>query len=97
MKVILQVYKQQWDWETTHEIFVSSAPRMSDTDYRVWLAEREVHLDIDEHFDMRPAQIAALRVQREEVMADAQAKLNRIEEKIQKLLAIPHEPAKGSI
>jgi len=97
VKITLHVYKQQWEWEHTHEILASSGAKMDDTEYRVYLGMREVDIEVDEHTDMRPLQIAALRAQKERVMAEAQSDLNLLEEKIQKLLAISHEPVKAPV
>jgi hypothetical protein len=58
------VYKQQWEWENTHEILAFSGSKMDDTEYRVHLGQREVDIEVDEHTDMRPLQIAALRAKK---------------------------------
>jgi len=55
------------------------------------IGERTVEVDVPEEFDPKPALINALREEQAEIRAEAQGKVNRIEERIQSLLCLENK------
>lgn len=52
-----------------------------------------IEVDIAEDFDPRAKQVAMLQAKKQELMADVQIKLNKIEEQIARLTALEYEVA----
>ncbi len=52
----------------------------------------ELEVEIPDDFDPIPEQVAILRKKKQEVMAQAQQRVNNLEEQIQRLLCIEYKP-----
>lgn len=91
IKGFVHWHKYEWDSEPQYAIWRCD---MSDNgpEY-VCIGEREFETEIPDDFDPRPSQISALRKAKQEILADAQLKVNNIEEQIQSLLCIEHKAA----
>jgi hypothetical protein len=62
--------------------------KLDDTDYRTYVGEQEVEVEVPDNYDPRAQQIAALEKQKQKVMADFQKSVAEINERISKLLAV---------
>jgi hypothetical protein len=68
--------------------------KLEDTDYRTYVGEQEVEIEVPEDYDPRAQQIAALEKQKQKVMADFQKSVDEINERISKLLAVEYSEEK---
>jgi hypothetical protein len=90
MKTMVFYYKSEY--VQTPRYFMSDIPHHQHSPDFVMVREIEVEADIPDDFDPRPQQIAALRGQKEKLQAEAQLKINNIDEQIQKLLCLEYKP-----
>jgi hypothetical protein len=90
VKGFLHWHKYEWAKDPSYQIWRSD---MSDTspDY-VCLGEREFEVEVPDDFDPRPSQISALRAYKQKILAETQAKVDNIEEQIQRLLCLEYKP-----
>jgi hypothetical protein len=75
------------DYKGGFQVLCFKAP---DDDYRVWVSEQEVEIDVPEDFDPRQLQIAALEAKKIKVMADYQKSVTEINDRISKLTALEY-------
>jgi hypothetical protein len=61
-----------------------------DDDYRVWVSEQEVEIEVPENFDPRQSEIAALEARKTKAMADYQKSVTEINDRISKLQALEY-------
>lgn len=89
IKVTAHIHYSKWlgDDEGEFQIF---GFKLEDTEYRTYVSEQEVEIEVPDNYDQRPQQIAALEKQRQKVMADYQATVNEINDRISKLQAIEY-------
>jgi len=52
----------------------------------------ELEVDVPDDFDPIPGRIDTLRKKKQEILAEAQAKANNIEDQIQRLLSLEYKP-----
>ena len=79
--------KYSWEPEGAFEVF---SLKMGDSDYRTYVGEQEIEVDVPDNYDPRAQQITALERKRQKVMADYQAMVTDINEKISKLQALEY-------
>ena len=79
--------KYVWDNEGAFELF---SIKLNDTDYRTYVGEQEVEVEVPDNYDPRAQQIAALEKQRQEVMAEFQKSVAEINERISNLQALEY-------
>jgi hypothetical protein len=92
MKIKAFVFYHKFEWSDTIRYSIDSGDlsEVCGPEY-VKISHREFEVEIPDDFDPRPAQIAALRKQKEEIMADASVKVTNLEEQISRLLAIENK------
>jgi hypothetical protein len=83
--------KHSWETEGRFDLF---SIKLEDTDYRTYVGEQEVEIEVPEDYDPRAQQIAALEKQKQKVMADFQKSVDEINERISKLLAVEYSEEK---
>lgn len=91
MKVTVQgfIVAKQYEWEDAPSFSWSAFdPTSYDKDCAI-VGPHEIELDVPDDFDFRPFRIAELERQKAEVKAKLAAELTRIDDAIQKLLALP--------
>lgn len=66
--------------------------KLTDETERIFIAEQRITVEIPDDFDPVPGQVAALEAERREAMAEYQAKVARINERLSKLQAIEYAP-----
>jgi hypothetical protein len=86
-KLTAHIHFVKYSWETEGEFQLFSV-NLDDTDYRTYVGEQEVEIEVPDGYDPRLQQIAALEKQKQKVMADFQKSVDEINERISKLLAV---------
>lgn len=89
VKTALYVYHNQYPWQDqgTYDAYTWE---VDDNEIRTLVCQQEVELEIPDNYDPRAQRIAALKKQKQEVMADYQKSLNDINDKISKLQALEY-------
>ena len=89
IKTTVHVYYSKFanDYKGGFQVLCFKAP---DDDYRVWVSEQEVEIDVPEDFDPRQLQIAALEARKAKAMADYQKSVTDINDRISKLTALEY-------
>ena len=64
--------------------------KLDDADFRTFVCEQEIEIEVPEDYDPRAQQIAALEKQKQQVMADFQKSVAEINERINNLQAIEY-------
>jgi hypothetical protein len=91
MKITLttHIHLVKYQWETEGEFQLFSV-KLDDTDYRTYVGEQEVEVEVPDDYDPRAQQIAALEKQKQKVMADFQKSVAEINERISNLQALEY-------
>jgi heat shock protein HspQ len=89
IKTTVHIHYSKYEWEDKGEYLVYSC-KLDDTDYRAYVCEQEIEIEISDDFDPRAQQIAALMDQKQKVMAEYQKTVTKINDRINKLRAIEH-------
>ena len=85
----LYIHQSQYAWEDTPEYLVFSH-KMDDTDYRTFVCEQEVEIEVPDDFDPRAQKIAALERYKQKITAEFQKAVTDINRRISELQAITH-------
>ena len=91
MKVIVEgfIVAKQHDWEEKPSFsWLAYDPTEWDKDCAV-VGPHTITFDVPEDFDIRPVRIATLTRQKESLQARVAAEVAKIDDQIQKLLALP--------
>ena len=89
IKVTAHVHLQKFTWEDKPE-YVIFNHKLDDTDYRAYICEQEIELEIPDNFDPRAQQVAALEEKKQKVMADYQQSVTEINRRISELQALEY-------
>jgi hypothetical protein len=89
IKVTAHVYysKLANDYKGGFQVLCFKAP---DDDYRVWVSEQDVEIDVPENFDPRQSEVAALEARKIKAMADYHKTVTEINDRISKLQALEY-------
>ena len=90
VKATVHVHYCKYDWEDKGKYEVLSF-KVEDDAYRTHVSEQEIEIEVQEDYDPRAQQIAALEKQKQKVMADYQNTVTEINTRISKLQAITFE------
>lgn len=90
MKITLTMHLHyaKYHWEEKGEYQIFSCPVADE--YRVYIGQREIEVDVPEDYDPRAQQIEFLKQRKKEVMAEFQITLTEIEGKISNLQALEY-------
>jgi len=88
-KVTVYIHARKEEYQTEYELMMHSFD-MSNIDSYQLLGTQDVEIDVPE-FDLVAGEIEKLKAKRTEELANHEVKLNEIDGKIQKLLAIGHD------
>lgn len=91
MKVTVQgfIVAKQYEWEDAPSFSWSAFdPTSYDKDCAI-VGPHEIEFDVPDDFDFRPFRIATLEREKEAIRTKLAAELTRIDDAIQKLLALP--------
>jgi len=89
IKTTVHVYYSKFanDYKGGFQVLCFKAP---DDDYRVWVSEQDVEIEVPENFDPRQSEVAALEARKIKAMADYQKTVTEINERISKLQALEY-------
>ena len=87
IKTIIHVHFVKYSWEAQGHFEAMSYQIKDDTNYS-YVGPQEIEVDVPDHFDPRPAQIAVLEAQKQKVMADFQKSVTDINRRISELSAL---------
>ena len=79
--------KHSWEKEGSYQILYIALP---DDESLTYICAQEVEIEVPDNYDPRAQQITALERKRQKVMADYQAMVTDINEKISKLQALEY-------
>jgi hypothetical protein len=89
IKITGYIYYCKYSWETEGAFEVFSL-KMSDSDFRTYVNEQEIEVEVPDDYDPRAQQIAALEKQKQKVIADFQKSVDEINERINNLQALEY-------
>lgn len=89
LKVTAHIHFVKYAWETEGEFQLFSV-KLDDSDYRTYVSNQEIEIEVPDNYDPRAQQIAALEKQKQKVMADFQKSVAEINERISMLQAIEY-------
>lgn len=87
IKVTAHIHSQQYSCDEKPE-FIFFSCKLEDTDYRTYVGEQEVEIEVPDNYDPRAQKIAALEKQKQKITADFQKSMNDIQRRIMELQAI---------
>ena len=87
IKITAHIYynKDVWDEKGKFEVFTY---KFADCDYRTYVGEQEIEIEVPDGYDPRAQQIAVLQAKKKKVMAEYQKTVTEITERINNLQAI---------
>jgi hypothetical protein len=85
--VHIHYFKFDWDAEGRFEVLSFKA---DDDNYRTYIGQQEIEIEVPDGYDPRAQQIAALEKQKQKVMADYQKTVTEINNRINKLQALEY-------
>jgi hypothetical protein len=89
IKTTVHIFHSKYSWEDKGEYFVLYA-KIDDDEYRTYIGEQEIEIEVPDNYDPRAQKIAALEKKKQKVMADYQKTVTEINERISKLQALEH-------
>ena len=89
IKTTVHIHFTKYSWET-EGCFQAMSYVIKDDVNHAYVGPQEIEVEVPDHFDPRPAQIAVLEAQKQKVMADYQKMVTEINEKISKLQALDY-------
>ena len=85
--VHIHYFKFDWDAEGKFEVLSFKA---DDDNYRTYIGQQEIEIEVPDDYDPRAQQIVALEKQKQKVMADYQKTVTGINDRINKLQALEY-------
>jgi len=89
IKITVYIHQQKYEWEDKEQYLVYSH-KFDDTDYRQYICEQEIEIEVPENYDPRAQQIAALEKEKQKVMAEFTKTVTEINDRISKLQALEY-------
>ncbi len=89
IKATIHIHYVKYSYETQGRFEAMSYQIKDDVNYS-YVGFQVVEVDVPDHFDPRPAQIAVLEAKKQKVMADFQKTVTEINERISKLQALEY-------
>ena len=86
IKTTVHIHYSKYEWEEGEYLVYSH--KFDDTDYRTYVGEQEIEIEVPDNYDPRAQQIAALEKEKQKVMADYQKTVTEINNRINNLKAI---------
>jgi hypothetical protein len=87
IKTTIHIFQSQYPWDDVQKYDIFSV-KLDDSEHRAYIGEQEIEIDVPDNFDPREKQIAALKKQKQKVMADYQKTVTDINVRINNLKAI---------
>ena len=89
IKTIVHIHYFKFDWDAEGRFEVLSF-KADDDNYRTYIGQEEIEIEVPDDYDPRAQQIAALEKQKQKVMADYQKTVTGINDRISKLQALEY-------
>lgn len=90
IKAFLRWHK--YGWKEIPDFHLYPSDMSSAGPEYVLIKEMDVDVEVPDNFDPVPAQVEALKKEKQKILADAHVKAENIEEQIQRLLCIEFKP-----
>jgi len=87
VKTTAHIYYCKFDWDAKGRFEILSF-KADDDNYRTYIGQEEIEIEVPDDYDPRAQQIAALEKQKQKVMADYQKTVTGINDRISKLQAL---------
>jgi GH35 family endo-1,4-beta-xylanase len=87
IKTTVHIHYNKYEWEDEGQYLVYSH-KFDNTDYRAYICEQDIEIEVPDDFDPRAQQIAALEKEKQKVMAAYQKTVTEINNRINNLKAI---------
>jgi hypothetical protein len=92
VKVTAHIHHSQYSWEAQGGFSVYSF-KLDDTEFRTYVGEQEIEIEVPDDYDPRAQKIAALEKHKQKVMADYHKTVTEINDRISKLQALEYTDA----
>jgi len=89
IKTTIHVHFVKYSWDT-EGCFQAMSCKITDSQDFSYVGSQEIEVDVPDHFNPRPAQIAVLEAERQKVMTDFRKSIIIINERISKLEALEY-------
>ena len=89
MKITVHIHQSQYSWEDSANYIVYSH-KLDDTDYRTYVGEQEIEVEIPENYDPTAQKIAALKKEQEKLQAEFTKSVMEIKDRISKLQSLEY-------
>jgi len=89
VKTTAHIYYCKFDWDAKGRFEILSF-KADDDNYRTYIGQEEIEIEVPDDYDPRAQQIAALEKQKQKVMADYQKTVTGINDRISKLQALEY-------
>ena len=89
LKTTIHIHFVKYSYETQGRFEAMSYQIKDDTNYS-YVGPQEIEVDVPDHFDPRPAQIATLLAKKRQLMAEQEKAITMINEHISKLQALEY-------
>ena len=89
VKITVYIHHAQYAFEETGEFQVFCV-RLDDTDYRTYVGQQEIEIEVPDNYDPTAQKLAALQKEKEKAQEEFSKKVASINERISKLQAIEY-------
>ena len=89
IKLTAHIHYQQYSWENKGE-FQIWFTKIDDCDYRTFVCEQQIEVEVPDNYDPTAQQIAALETQKAKAMSDFNNTVKEINIRISKLQALEY-------
>lgn len=89
VKTTAHIHYIKYDWDAEGKFEVLSF-KADDDNYRTYVGQQEIEIEVPDDYDPRAQKIAALEKQKQNVMAEYQKTVTEINERINKLQALEY-------
>ena len=89
VKITTYIHYCKFIWDNKGE-FEALSFKADDDDYRTFVGEQEIEIEVPDDYDPQMQKIAALEKQKQKVMAEYQNTLTEINDRINKLQALEY-------
>lgn len=89
IKTTVHIHFTKYSWET-EGCFQAMSYVIKDDVNHAYVGPQEIEVEVPDHFDPRPAQIAVLEARKQKIMADFQQSVTDINRRISELSAVEY-------
>jgi hypothetical protein len=89
LKTTIHIHYEKYEWDKEGKYIVFYI-KLDDTNYRTYVGEQEIEIEVPDNYDPRAQQVAALEAAKQKVMADYQKSVSEINDRISKLQALEY-------